>query len=64
MITEITKFDAIGVSYNGRPRDHFLEEVPRIMDWMEMSSHVRNPHPNEIEVEAARPVIASSIGSR
>lgn len=48
------KFDAIGVSYNGRPRDHFLEEVPRIMDWMEMSSHRRNPHPNEIDVEAAR----------
>lgn len=49
------KFDAIGVSYNGRPRDHFLEEVPRIMDWMEMSSHRRNPHPGEIEVESARP---------
>lgn len=49
------KFDAIGVSYNGRPRDHFLEEVPRIMDWMQMSNHVRNPHPNEIDVEAARP---------
>ena len=49
------KFDAIGVSYNGRPRDHFLEEAPRIMDWMEMSNHRRNPHPNEIEAEAARP---------
>lgn len=49
------KFDAIGVCYNGRPRDHFLEEVPRIMDWMEMSDHRRNPHPGEIEVEAARP---------
>ena len=49
------KFDAIGVCYNGRPRDHFLEEVPRIIDWMEMSDHRRNPHPGEIEVEAARP---------
>ncbi len=48
------KFDAIGVSYNGRPRDHFLEEVPRIIDWMEMSNHRRNPHPGEIDVEAAR----------
>lgn len=49
------KFDAIGVSYNGRPRDPFFEELPRIIDWMQMSSHTRNPHPNEIDVEAARP---------
>lgn len=48
------KYDAIGVEYLGRPRDHFLEELPRIIDWMELTSHRRPRAPTEIEVNTAR----------
>lgn len=48
------KFDAIGVEYIGRPRDHFLEEVPRIMDWMELTSHRRERSPRELNLETSR----------
>ncbi len=49
-------FDARGVEYKGRPRDHFLEEIPRIMDWMEMTSHRRDPNPKELQLNGgARP---------
>ncbi|MCC6511471.1 MAG: hypothetical protein IT423_20395 [Pirellulaceae bacterium] len=47
-------FDALAVEYKGRPRDHFLEEMPRIIEWMEMTNHRRDPNPREIKVEGAR----------
>lgn len=48
------KYDAIGVEYIGRPRDHFLEEMPRIIDWMELTSHRRQRAPAKLEVSTAR----------
>lgn len=47
-------FDAIGVEYKGRPRDHFLEEVPRIIEWMELTSHRRDPNPRQLALHAGR----------
>lgn len=49
------KYDAIGVEYKGRPRDHFLEEIPRIFDWMELTSHRRQRAPAELDLVTARP---------
>lgn len=49
------KYDAIGVEYKGRPRDHFLEELPRIIEWMELTSHRRQRAPAELDLVAARP---------
>ena len=48
------KYDAIAVEYHGRPRDHFLEEMPRIMDWMELTSHRRQRAPTKLEVSTSR----------
>ncbi|MFO1066887.1 MAG: alpha/beta hydrolase-fold protein, partial [Pirellulales bacterium] len=48
------KFDSIAVEYRGRPQDHFLEELPRIMDWMELSNHRRNLTPKEIDLVTSR----------
>ena len=36
-----TKYDFMYVSYPGRGRDYFLEELPRIIEWMNLASHVR-----------------------
>ncbi len=49
-----SKYDAIAVEYKGRPRDHFLEEVPRIIDWMEMTSHRRERSPKELDFVTSR----------
>ncbi|MGN6545623.1 MAG: alpha/beta hydrolase-fold protein [Aureliella sp.] len=49
------KYDAIGVEYKGRPRDHFLEELPRIIEWMELTSHRRQRAPAELDLITARP---------
>jgi len=48
------KYDAIGVEYHGRPRDHFLEEIPRIIDWMELTSHRRERAPKDLDLVSAR----------
>ena len=48
------KYDAIGVEYRGRPRDHFLEEIPRIVDWMELTSHRRLRDRKEIDCVTSR----------
>jgi tetratricopeptide (TPR) repeat protein len=49
------QYDAIAVSYIGREGGYFPEEAPRIMDWMQLSSHRRNRNPKEIKVSMMRP---------
>lgn len=49
------QYDAIAVSYIGREGGFFPEEAPRIMDWMQLSSHRRNRNPKEIKVSMMRP---------
>lgn len=49
------KNDFMYVSYPGRGKDYFLEELPRIMEWMNLANHVRQPPPEEIEVRTTRP---------
>jgi hypothetical protein len=48
------KVDCLLTIYHGRGRDHFQEEQPRMMEWMNLSSHRRPPPPKEIEVKTAR----------
>lgn len=50
-----TQYDAIAVSYIGREGGFFPEEAPRIMDWMQLSSHRRQRNPKEIKVSMMRP---------
>ncbi len=47
--------DFMLVMYTGRGRDHFQEELARIVDWMNLASHRRKPFPDEINVKSARP---------
>ncbi len=49
------QYDAIAVSYIGREGGFFPEEAPRIMDWMQLSSHRRDRNPKEIKVSMLRP---------
>ena len=49
------KYDAIAVSYIGREGGFFPEEAPRIMEWMQLSSHRRQRNPKEIKVSMMRP---------
>lgn len=46
--------DAMVVMYRGRGREYFYEEAPRLFDWMQLSSHRRNPLPREFEVATMR----------
>jgi pimeloyl-ACP methyl ester carboxylesterase len=48
-------FDSLFVEYIGRGRERFQAELPRIMEWMEMSSHRRIRSPQAIEMTAMRP---------
>ncbi len=48
-------FDSLFVEYIGRGRERFQSELPRIMEWMEMSSHRRIRSPQNIEMTAMRP---------
>ncbi len=48
------RYDAIAVEYHGREGGYFPEELPRIMDWMELSSHRRQIAPTEIDVRMMR----------
>jgi pimeloyl-ACP methyl ester carboxylesterase len=48
------QFDVMIQIYNGRGLDHFQEELPHIMQWMNSSSHVRNFAPQRFEVETCR----------
>ncbi len=41
--------------YRGRGKDHFQEELPRIMQWLRIASHVRGPAPDKFQVKTTRP---------
>lgn len=47
-------YDSIVVSYRGRGAGHFQEEIDRIIQWMNLSSHARKPFPQSIAVSANR----------
>ncbi len=47
-------FDVMLSEYIGRGLDHFQEELPRIMEWMNAPGHVRNFAPERFEVKTAR----------
>lgn len=49
------QYDAIAVSYIGREGGYFPEEAPRIMEWMQLSSHRRERDPKDIKVSMMRP---------
>lgn len=49
------KHDCLAVEYRGRGREHFYEELPRIIQWLELSSHRRNRAVSEIDVATMRP---------
>ncbi len=49
------QYDAIAVDYIGREGGFFPEEAPRIMDWMQLSSHRRQRNPKDIKVSMMRP---------
>jgi pimeloyl-ACP methyl ester carboxylesterase len=47
-------YDAMAVEYHGDGRTRFAAELPRIMEWMELSSHRRNRAPQLIEMRSMR----------
>ena len=47
-------YDSMVVSYRGRGAGHFQEEIDRIIQWMNLTSHARKPFPSSIEVSANR----------
>jgi len=46
--------DTMVTLYQGRGHDHFQEELPRIIDWMELPSHRRNFTPEKFKVVSSR----------
>ncbi len=46
--------DAMVVMYRGRGREYFYDELPRLFEWMSVSSHRRRDMPREIEVATIR----------
>ncbi len=51
-----SRFDCLAVEYKGRGREHFYEELPRMIQWMELSSHRRDRSPDEdVELQVLRP---------
>ncbi len=50
-----SKFDVTIVQYLGRGHEHFQDEIQRVFDWMELSSHRREFFPREIEALTMRP---------
>jgi hypothetical protein len=54
---ESPTYDCITVEYRGRGRERFISELPRIMEWMELSSHRRNRQqrlPKNIDAKSMR----------
>ena len=47
-------YDVMLTVYNGRGFDHFLEELPRIFEWMNLPNHVRNVNLEEFTVKTNR----------
>jgi pimeloyl-ACP methyl ester carboxylesterase/tetratricopeptide (TPR) repeat protein len=54
LMLKSSRYDCMLTVYQGRGRDHFQEELPRIFEWMNLSSHRRRPPPDEIDVSTAR----------
>lgn len=50
-----SKYDVTVVQYLGRGHEHFQDEIQRLFDWMELSSHRRQFFPREIEALSMRP---------
>jgi predicted esterase len=50
-----SKYDITVVQYLGRGHEHFQDEIQRIFEWMELSSHRRNFMRREIEALTMRP---------
>ncbi len=48
-------YDAMAVEYHGEGRVRFASELPRIMEWMELSSHRRIRNLQNIAVRTMRP---------
>ena len=46
--------DAMVVMYRGRGREYFYDELPRLFEWMSVSTHQRREMPREIEVATIR----------
>lgn len=46
--------DATVVMYRGRGREDFYEEIPELFDWLNVSTHVRRPMPQEIDAVTMR----------
>lgn len=47
-------YDTMVVEYRGQGRGHFSAELPRIMEWMQLSSHRRIRNPQFIEARTMR----------
>lgn len=47
-------YDTMLTIYNGRGFDHFLEELPRIFEWINLPNHIRNTNITEFEVKTNR----------
>ncbi len=47
--------DCMVTMYRGRGKDHFQEELPRIIEWMKLANHVRSNVPADIAVKTTRP---------
>ncbi len=48
-------YDAVAVEYHGEGRVRFASELPRIMEWMELSSHRRIRNMQHIQASTMRP---------
>ncbi|MCA9136543.1 MAG: hypothetical protein KDB00_07285 [Planctomycetales bacterium] len=46
--------DATVVMYRGRGREDFYEEIPELFKWLNVSTHVRQPMPQEIDTATMR----------
>jgi hypothetical protein len=46
--------DSMVTLYQGRGHDHFQEELPRIIDWMQVPTHRRNFTPEKFRVFSSR----------
>jgi hypothetical protein len=49
-----SRFDSLVVEYRGRGSGLFIEELPRIFEWMELSSHRRLRLARNIDVKTMR----------
>ncbi len=50
-----SRYDVTVVQYLGRGHEDFQDEIQRLFDWMELSSHRRQFFPREIEALTMRP---------